>query len=452
MGRILTQRVKPTLILKILFPITLFPLLIQDYKEVAYINYILQLIVYVLIFIATEDKIRLLFSPAFFTCMYLYISFLTADIMFRNGLYIDGRQYFYYCNWKHMQLSNTYINICTYLSIATYYWCLNKAKPLVLAKWGFKDAHKARFIALVLFLCILPFANMKMIADINDTVLGVISVIIIYLSSKSSSKVRFIWYMAIVLLSGISNPDDKRNSAFLFFVIALIEFRKVYSLKFKYSIIAGISIAAFVILILIMSIIRTGKTNDVFGAIDIIPQYISNDRTIPVLADNFEVNYVYINTFQSIEFVENDSKLLAYGTSYIKPLFLFIDRSIFPDKPLSTMTLYTQKFDSLAAAEGYCLPLTLASEAFWNFGILGIMVCVLIFYLLNSFYNRGYLEMNNKDNFDYSNCTFLYIFYVTLFLIRGSGFDIYLSKIISFFMVSYVIKFFFLKKKLITVN
>ena len=140
---------------------------------------------------------------------------------------------------------------------------------------------------------------------------------------------RFILYIGVIAIFAIFRFDNKREAIFLFFPIVLLELSKIKSNIFKITNILKmflVIIGAFS-LIIFMSIKRADNsqnTNSITSLTDILPQfikYLSAETVLPIIADNLEVNYVYINSHQAIEFIENKPTLKTYGSTYIKPLF-----------------------------------------------------------------------------------------------------------------------------------
>lgn len=425
----------------IALPFIIFPLFIEHFKDYSYLNYLIQLIFFSFVLLFTKRKVKLIFSPSFFTVAYLYISFIFGDLLFRNDLYLDYRQYYYYKSWNFFNIANVYINLCAYLSLISYYISLKGIRPLNIITSNVYSGRMSRYGLVLLFICVIPLASYDVLDGFVKTFIGILSLMLIYLFSYDKSRLRLLYYVLIITSLAIANPDDKRDSIFLFFIIAFIELRKIKYFKIKTILLLVFGVLSVAVLILVMSIFRANLATNAKDAISEIPKYISSEAAMPIIADNFEVNYVYINTFTPIEFIEKKPALLNYGISYVKPLLLFVNRDIFPDKPLATMVQYTNEYDLAASRAGYCLPINIASEAYWNFGFGGFVITFIIYLILNRIYNRGYAMMDSVKKTNFNEFIFLYFLYVTYFLIRGSGFDIYFYQII---VISLCIPFFWL--------
>lgn len=424
-----------------------FPFAFEEslYHRYIYINYTIQLF-FLLYFISIEKKqIQFLLSPSILSNLYLIICFILGDLLFRNDLYLLQNQYLYYLSWEHTRISCCYYNATFFVILLSFYFsratCFKDnfltLKPRVSLK---------NIIFLISILVILLMSGFQIFVSDSSTIdlAGICSTVIacfLFIQiSKSISPFRFLFYILIVALFAMIRFDNKREAIFLFLPVFLLEAPKITTSIFTLkNILYSVCIIVFVsFLIFFMSLKRAEKNGSDYrieSAFDIVPallKYLSSDNVLPIIADNFEVNYVYINSHQAIEFVEKDSRLLTYGGTYLKPFFLPISRTVFPDKPEAVITLYTREFDSAAAASGYCLPLSLHTESFWNFSFWGgIICCYFIFFVLNSLYK--YFVISLVKNNCLANILFLYLYYIFFILYRDAGFE----KVILWFPVSY---------------
>ena len=101
-------------------------------------------------------------------------------------------------------------------------------------------------------------------------------------------------------------------------------------------------------------------------------------------------------------------------------------------KNLKLSLLFILGIDAAAAATGYCLPLSLQTEAYWNFGVLGGLVSIfIIFLILNCCYKYILISLEQRDTI--ANVFYLYVYYVFFILYRDSGFE----KVILWLPVAY---------------
>lgn len=421
----------------IYLPFLFFPYLTKNYWEVSYLNHAFFLAFYAVILMTSKEGMRFILSPASITCLYLYICFLLGDLLFRNGLNLYSHHYDHYSEWKHYELASTYTNICIYLALLSYFF-VKKRTPIPRAK-VFNNSTIT--VLLVLFACSVPLASFDLPGGVNKVIMFLSSVgIIYYCSIHVKSSRRFLFYVLILFFIAIANPDDKRNSIFMVYIILIVESRFITKISLKYTILGIFGAATVFILIVLMSVLRTGISS-LSEAINFMPTYLTGDLILGALANNFEIDYTFIDSFTPIEFIEENTSRLNYGMSYLKVLFLPISRDIMPDKPEATMILYTKIYDPSGAATGLCYPINLAAEAYWNFRYFGVFVVPIFYYILNAVYCKG-LRLLNRDlkSCNFKTLLFLYVMYYTTLLIRGSGFDIYVSSILIGWAIIQIIK------------
>ena len=410
------------------FPFLFFPYLCGNYANMCYVNYGIFLLFASFLLIISSDRPRLLLSPAFVTAFYLYICFFIGDLLLRDGIYLDYRHYEYYSSWSHHQLSNTYTNLAVYIALLSYYIC-PKHKRLTIIKQGFDSRKKNLYMISILWaitLLVIIKAS-ESVASAFVSIACVLSVALIYtVKINVKNKYRFLIYLIIIFAFAIADADDKRNSIFLFYVLALVELPSLVKIRLKHIIYGIVIVSTLFFAVISMSVIRaTDGRVSTSDLIQTVPQYLTSETAIAMVANNFEVDYTYIDTFQPIEFVANNPTLKMWGESYIKPFFLIIPRSLMPNKPESAMIKYTKEYDYGAAVEGYCLPICISTEAFWNFGSFGLIVVFIIYYFLNSFYCFGLNTLTFERKNRYTQIGFLFIMYLSIMLIRGSGLDIF---------------------------
>lgn len=413
-----------------------FPLLFSEdfLRSYIYINYSIQIFFIFLYSKQVNDQLKFFLSPSILSSLYLLISFVLADLLFRNNMYLLEYQNFFYSTWTHLHKSLIFYNGCTLLSCLSYFTTKSHFVKNPLNSYdNINPSVKTSMIIFILLLIIL-MSNIQIILPGGSidvpTIFSTILAICLFVRIKNiNGSYRFVLYLLIIALFAIFRFNNKREAIFLIFPILLLElstFRhKFISFKHVFQlIVVGLSM---LLVIVYMSIMRRdeGKENVSISQItDVIPaiiEYISIDNVLPILADNIEVNYVYINSHHAIELIENNPELKTWGGTYVKPLFLFIPRSAFPNKPESVITLYSKAALPNAAANGYCLPLSLQTESYWNFGFFGgLLIVFFVFSILNSAFKYFYKTIpKNKI----SSILYLYFYYVFSILYRDAGFE-----------------------------
>ncbi|MEX2336396.1 MAG: hypothetical protein WD555_03900, partial [Fulvivirga sp.] len=184
----------------------------------------------------------------------------------------------------------------------------------------------------------------------------------------------------------------------------------------------------FVVLIIWASILRGYGNFDYsspFHALCFIDDYIFSSYFLDAFVANLEINYVYGNTSNAINYVYTGAVDFLYGETFLKIFWLPIPRTIDPYKPSSIIEIYTSFFDPVFRARGGSYPIGIYAEIFWNFGYFFPIVVFSIFYFFNFIYFK-LLYLHKRGMFGFSYFSFLFL-YITLFqFIRGSGIELWL--------------------------
>lgn len=175
-------------------------------------------------------------------------------------------------------------------------------------------------------------------------------------------------------------------------------------------------------------------------AVQYIPDYLQSDFATDALINNFELNTVYGNGSNALDYVYSEKVDLLYGSTFMKFLFIPLPRSVFPDKPKSMIDIYTTIYTPTFRKEGGSLPVILYSEAFWNFHLFGLLFLYLLYRFFDNMYRKMCLNLTN------GNITILSIFLIYLYItfiqvVRGSGFDIWILYPILSIPICYLILF-----------
>lgn len=451
MRKYLNRRV----LLFISFLLIFFPFCVagdnETYKAYIYINYILQLLVFVLLMMCEKNQLKAILTPSCLCSLYLMSCFILGDLLMQAGLFIDPSHYSYYLGWTHSQLTTSYYNACFFIA----YIVQGKSKPInISTNFNKEPIVPAFLIASICFIIMLLCLYWGMFFESEGPtiefpiIFATISAIcLFYLVKDKPLLLRLCLYIAIILLFAVFRFSNKREAIFLIVPILFLESRHIKEkavITIKNFVVAAMATTIVTILIVIMSIQRIDhkdQNTDLINLVKIVyafSDYLTPERVLPLLANNFEIDYVYINSHQSLEFIEEDPRNMTWGMTYFKPLVAPIPRSIMPDKPESAMILYTKKYDPEKQAEGFCLPLSLQAEGYWNFGYMGGLVCIfIIFYLFNSVY----LKLYDSVIMDYGVRTIfnLYIYYVFFLLYRDSGFTKLLTLTLAAFIYCFIL-------------
>lgn len=202
-------------------------------------------------------------------------------------------------------------------------------------------------------------------------------VALLYGQKLKSPFIRVAFCLLIVGLFATFSIHDKREALFLIFPFFYLEFlRRRYDFNNKTILLCSLVLTVFLGLLISMSVARGygGEAYETIGeALPNVYYYILSENFISGFLANIEVTYFFFHAVNSIELVILDPNLLSYGTTLIKPLFIFFPRSLFEFKPDSIISLYTMAHDPEIRAIGGSWPITIFSEFFWNFHFFGII-------------------------------------------------------------------------------
>lgn len=191
-----------------------------------------------------------------------------------------------------------------------------------------------------------------------------------------------------------------------------------------------------------MSIIRGYGEYKVKGFLDAnkyVKNYVTSSYFIPAFMNNLEISYTYLHSNNAVEKIIEYPELKTYGETLIKPLFMFIPRSIMKNKPQSIIHHYTNGFSQKYREKGGSWTISIQSEMFWNFSFFGIFVGAIFFYVFNILY-RYTIELININNI-INYIPLLYLYEALLILFRGSGIDMFLIFMIISTAIFIAVKF-----------
>jgi hypothetical protein len=190
-----------------------------------------------------------------------------------------------------------------------------------------------------------------------------------------------------------------------------------------------------------MSIMRGYGSYNPKGFLDatrFVNRYVHEDFFVPSFMNNIEVSFTYFHSNNAVETILDNPSKMAYGQTVVKPLFVFVPRRIFPNKPESIIERYTTSFSKVMRERGVSWVISVQAEMFWNFHFAGALVGALLFLCFNSVY-LGVIRLIEEDQI-INYVPLLYIYQQVLVLTRGSGLDQYLVDVILSFAIFAVIK------------
>lgn len=186
---------------------------------------------------------------------------------------------------------------------------------------------------------------------------GVFSFIYFYIKDRGTTRVlNLIPSMFILAIYFIYITDDRRD----FLAVLLVPiFLLIYYNKFPIKL-ALVVIPTVLFFITYISIALRSNTN----SLDVI--FSEKDVFIKIIEVETDFSIVYDDLIFLLKKLTSGEAQYLFGFTLIKPLFYFIPRSIFPDKPESLSIIYSQTFNPGFAASGGSQPITIIGDLFWN--------------------------------------------------------------------------------------
>lgn len=426
---------------KILFYITLlifsfFPFCFDGESIISFLiyNYGFQLI-FILVFLKLEfNSFNSLLSPSLLALFYINLNFFIGNWAYQNEFITHEDWVSVYLKINNLSLISFYFNLSNIILFLSY----DFAKKIRIRRS--KNVDKTIFsnnkifaviitVLLLIFLSRLTI-NLNLLGGEGDFSIifkSILALILITLVSKIKNFSRIILYLIILVFFVSFSFGSKREAIFLLFPILLLEFNsKSFRYNFKLIFFSSVIIGLTGYFIILMSITRgygDYKVNNVFESANYVESYIKSDLFLPYLMNNLEVSSTNINSVKSVDYIIEESDLLTYGSTFIKFIFIPIPRKYFPEKPRSMIDIYTNKFAPDFRDEGGSYPISIQSEAFWNFHFGGLLF-IFLFFIVSNFLYRKLLESLN--NYHILNKIYLlYAYTIFLYLVRGSGFDIF---------------------------
>jgi len=399
-------------------------------------------------------------SPSIIAYLYLNINFLLGSYGFTHNFYTLPKQLILnetIKNWQFYNIRLIYFNLFNIILIISYYTAyFFKIKTINFFKILFNKINYSKsfivaFFVIFLFLLLHGFINKTnhfiLLKGYSFIPVFLLSTYVIVHISYRRMKWRYIFYILLLISIASFSYNSKREAISLLIPILILELNLYkYNLKLSFKTFSIILVLFLIIgwLVIGMSILRgygNYKAKNIFIALKYTKDYLSRKESYSYLMNNFEIISTYVHSNNSIEMICKNPNKLTYGSTLLKPVFLFIPRSIWKSKPNSIIDKYTTEYDPEFRSKGGSYPISIQSELFWNFHFGGLLIGFFIMIILNSFYYS--LIKKIGDISIYYAVFSIFIYSMFFFLIRGSGFDLFFAQLFIAFIFSFFIYFLF---------
>ena len=189
-----------------------------------------------------------------------------------------------------------------------------------------------------------------------------------------------------------------------------------------------LGIGLFTYLIVISSILRGYGGFNVTGIGDAnkhVMEYITSSTFKDGAVTNFEVNAVYGNSANAVNYVVTGQEGYLYGSTFMKVFFLPLPRDFIISKPEAMIDIYTRKAEIGLYRSGVSYPTILYSELYWNFWLLGLLILYPLYFWFNRCYFRAFCNLKlGVVNFFTISVIFFYLIFIQF--VRGSGLHLWI--------------------------
>jgi len=421
--------------------------------------YLTQLVFISVILYKEEKNLLFLLSPSYICILYSSLNFILGHYVISRGIgstgsFLSIAEMFQ--NYESISFITIFFLLCNlFVFLAIDF---KKTIGISLVKFHFKknfNTYQGLVLIGVIFLLGFIEIDLSFFGGAGDYSYALklgLFIILVYLFNRKK-LVRYIYYLAGVILLLMNHYDDKRNILYAVVLIIFLELLKnksSVSIRFKQLLISMIAGAFIFILIIISSITRGYGNYDVGSAIEAtyyVSDYLKIDYLNEALVANFELASMYGNTSNAVDYVYKGEVELLYGSTFLKVIFLPIPKRIFPNKPDSMIDIYTRKYDPEFRRIGGSYPISIYGEAFWNFHLFALIFLFLIFYFINRLYLKMVLYLK-QDILNIKSFFLLYMYITIIQFIRGSGLEMWLLYALISMPFSYLfIKFFHLSNE-----
>ena len=231
------------------------------------------------------------------------------------------------------------------------------------------------------------------------------AVLIIIFLIPNKKRIKYL----LLLLFIAQNIIFSFTRIFVVCVLIILIMHKIRNTETrKQAILISAAVAFLCIFMVSMNYIRNlGFSND-YSTKDIVK--IENI----IEGTDFNVAYKYFDKLLSV----GSPHIIPYA--YLKPIYVLIPRSIWPNKPETLNIEILKKIDPEKANTGFSAATSVLGEGYAVLGAIGIIIYPLIWGIICAYQDKKYMIYKNTNNIQY--LAFYYIF-TTLIVISGQRGD-----------------------------
>ena len=307
--------------------------------------------------------------------LFLFSIFTVFYILIRNILLLSG-------NYINFAILNPYIDsfnqeavlyvfIYVVINYTIFYMFYKYFNKNIVVK--VKQYNKKRDVSKIIILSII------IISFIIGHIIGMMYLVYLFVynilkNHKNKLSIIISFFLMIYFLSF----NERRN--WLIWILSIIF---VIFIKKRHKNILKIFMSGFISLVILSYILVAFRTNGLFDYKAVYNRITNNNNALmsifeveadfPIVSDDVDVLFNKILVEKKIDYL--------YGVNFAKPLYSWIPRDIWDNKPISISRLFAKKVNPTFYVQGGSEPLTIYGELFWNFGYLSFLFFILSAYL-----------------------------------------------------------------------
>jgi hypothetical protein len=410
---------------------------------------------FLILLLIKRKFVSFIFTPTILCIFYISLSFILGSIFYKNDWVLSKSNIISYSSWRHLNISISFFLFSIFGTFVIDEEIYRKRKNRIieikdkLNKLDFNKKFYYFFLFIFLLFSLIFGLNLSFLGadgDLSFVIKAVFVLSLFFFLSSEKVNFRFVLYLIIFFGLSVVSFDNKRETIFLIFPLAYLEFSNSM-IKVNFAILFKMLFVSIilVLLIILMSLLRGyggflfNSFQDLINIPFAIFSYFMDDLFLSYIGNNLEFNYMFFHSFNSVDSVLKHPELISNGETLMKPLFLGVPKDIVPFKPNSFIHLYTNFHDPAFRAIGGSWPANFFAEFFWNFHFFGILPLFLLFFFLTKVHYWFFLK-TKKGLFSYTMFYLIFLLYF-LFLIRGSGLDLFLVYFILSSLVYFICYF-----------
>lgn len=384
----------------------------------------------------SRDALAYFFAPGSLSVLYVDLTFAIGSLAYREGMVLNTADVGAYARWELLHWVTAFFlvangTILLVQELATSSRAANISAPLRL------KADPAVLTSGLLLLAV--GTALRIGADAAPAVLTTVPTLLgaaavsYGIRSESVSRRLLVYTMLLGVFAALFY-QDKRVVVSLFILVAFLEAvaGSIGRVTIKHALLGSVAVAVLAVSIIVMSITRGygnyGVENPVVAAL-YLRDYVGEEQFARYFFNNIEVSYSYFHSVNAVEVASREPEVRTWGATLARALFVVTPSSIV-SKPPSILDSYTARYDRARRREGKSSPVVVQSEMYWNFGVAGLGVLAVLYYIAQALYLR-LVNLVRRSQSGAGVVASLAAYACFPFYVRGSGLDIFVMYAIA---------------------